>query len=154
MENRYGQAYEVKGEPLIVNGREYSSFFTFYITLRLWALRGWQIVSAPDADGNMCDQLLLPLEANGVRKVKNGWQWCMIAALNKQAGKFADNHIHSIYTAPSKEYINWMTSMGMFDEGVKFSDVVPIIGYTTQYSINSPQGSHKSNNGGLTIKEN
>lgn len=49
-----------------VNGRELTSYCDFLLCVDLLALRRWQVVMAPDSEGDTCEQVLIPISANGL----------------------------------------------------------------------------------------
>jgi len=61
-------------EPRTINvdGRQLTSYCDFRLSVNLLALRKWQIVMAPDSEGDTCEQILIPIQANGLERRGKG----------------------------------------------------------------------------------
>jgi hypothetical protein len=119
---------DLKGRPktVTVDGREYSSYITFRIRINLNKCRGWQMVQAPDASGDMCDQILLPLHQNGLQRTKSGWVW-IISAMVTEA-RHGKHQTHVLIPLINQESLDWLEAHGIISPERTPRECAPIIG--------------------------
>lgn len=66
--NEFGQRNPNDPQRINVNGRWLTSYADYAIHVNLLTLRRWQIIIAPDSEGDTCEQILIPIGINGLRR--------------------------------------------------------------------------------------
>lgn len=79
--NEFGQRDHSEPRRINVNGRWLTSYADYAIHVDLLTLRRWQIIVAPDSEGETCEQIAIPIGINGLRTKKGKWREGLILDL-------------------------------------------------------------------------
>lgn len=107
-----------------VNGRELTSYCDFMLRIDLLSLRRWQIVMAPDSEGDTCEQVLIPLASNGMKLERRGKESCLPLFLSAILcpSSFMDSETRHFLTQwTPRDFRERMLEEGVAQEGKWFT---------------------------------